>query len=64
MLFILPMSSRKKNACNKIFFPADVLPRKVKKKFSEGSRQVMHIFPADVLLRTFYAIFSQFYETF
>ena len=45
-------------------FPANVLPREVKKKFSEGRRQVKHIFPADVLLRTLYKIFSQFEETF
>ena len=36
-------------------FPADVLPRIIKKIF-EGRRQVMFIFPADVLLR-FYTRF-------
>ena len=33
----------------KLFFPADVLPRKVKYFISDRRRQFMHIFPADVL---------------
>ena len=56
MLFSLPMSCRQKKLpgrtlLSKVFFPADVLLRKVKEFFSEGRRQVMHIFPAVVLLR-------------
>ena len=35
----------------KVTFPADVLPRNSNFFFSEGRRQEMHIFPADVLLR-------------